>query len=75
MQVKIGIQNVARELVFDTEDTSTDVKNKVADALKDGGVLQLTDDKGTSIIVPAAQIGYVEVGAESKRRVGFGISE
>lgn len=75
MQVKIGVQNVARELVFETEASSTDVKNKVAEAIKDGGVLQLTDEKGASIIVPATQIGYVELGAETKRRVGFGISE
>ena len=33
---------------------------------------ELTDDKGRTVIVPAGVIGYVEIGAEGERRVGFG---
>ena len=31
-----------------------------------------TDDRGRTVIVPAAKIAYVEVGAPTKGRVGFG---
>ena len=75
MQVKIGVLNVAREIVFESDAPSSDVKNKVAEAIEKGGFLELADDKGATIMVPATQLGYVELGAEAKRRVGFGISE
>jgi hypothetical protein len=34
-------------------------------------VLKLTDNKGRRFIVPADALGYVEIGAEEARRVGF----
>jgi hypothetical protein len=34
--------------------------------------LRLTDDKGRQVIVPGGALGYVEIGAEEVRRVGFG---
>ncbi|WP_434318942.1 DUF3107 domain-containing protein [Leifsonia sp. P73] len=35
------------------------------------GILKLSDDKGRVYIVPTAGIGYVEVGTEESRRIGF----
>jgi len=32
----------------------------------------LTDDRGRTILVNASKISYVEIGAVSSRRVGFG---
>ena len=34
--------------------------------------LRLSDEKGRQIIIPANVLGYVEIGAEEVRRVGFG---
>jgi len=31
----------------------------------------LTDNKGKQYLIPTAAIGYVEVGSDSARRVGF----
>jgi hypothetical protein len=37
-----------------------------------GSELRLTDEKGRQVIVPGNVLGYVEIGAEEVRRVGFG---
>ncbi|GMA36451.1 hypothetical protein GCM10025876_26550 [Demequina litorisediminis] len=48
-----------------------EVAAKVADAVA-GATLDLTDAKGRRVVVPAGSLGYVEIGEEAKRRVGFG---
>ena len=71
LEIRIGIQNVSRELIVETDQSSDDVAAMVSDAMKDG-TLDLTDAKGRRIIVPAGSLGYVDIGEDSKRRVGFG---
>ncbi len=72
MEIKIGIQHVNREVVIDSDATSEDVQKAVSAALTDGTVLSLTDERGRKILIPATSIGYVDIGEESARRVGFG---
>ncbi|MBT1002930.1 DUF3107 family protein [Paenarthrobacter sp. DKR-5] len=72
MEVKIGIQNVGREIVIEPAATAEEVAKLVAEAVSKGTELRLTDEKGRLVIVPAGVLGYVEVGAEESRRVGFG---
>ncbi|WP_084077161.1 DUF3107 domain-containing protein [Demequina sp. NBRC 110057] len=71
MEIRIGVQNVAREIVIETDLSGDEVAAKVADAVA-GATLDLTDAKGRRVVVPAGSLGYVEIGEESKRRVGFG---
>ena len=71
MEVRIGVQNVAREITFETTQSSDDIFTAVKASL-DSDVLELTDDKGGRIMVPSASIGYVTTGAERKAGVGFG---
>nr|WP_221935243.1 DUF3107 domain-containing protein [Janibacter cremeus] len=71
VEVKIGVQNVARELVLDATGTDDEIEAAVQSAL-DGGALVLSDDKGRRVMVPAGALGYVEVGEPSRGRVGFG---
>ena len=71
VEVKIGIQNVAREIVIEATGSEADIEAAVRSAL-DGGPLVLTDDKGRRVMVPADALGYVEVGEPSRGRVGFG---
>ena len=75
MEIKIGVLNVPSQVVIDTDETASDVRAKVAAALEQGGILELTDSKGSPTLVPAANIGYVELGAETKHRIGFGIGQ
>lgn len=72
MEIKIGVQDTAREVSLDSNDTSEQVIAAVQAAIADGGLLTLVDDRGRTVIVPAAKIAYVEVGATTKGRVGFG---
>lgn len=72
MEIKIGIQNVGREIVLESAQEADAVAKIVADALSNGTELRLSDDKGRQIIVPGNVLGYVEIGAEEVRRVGFG---
>lgn len=71
MEIRIGIQNVAREISFETDMSKDDVTEKVRAAVNDKANLELTDNKGGTIIVPAGVLGYVEIGDATARRVGF----
>lgn len=70
MEVKIGVQNAARELIVDTALDSDGVEKAVQAAL-DGGVLSLTDSKGRRVVVPGDKIAYVEVTTSITGQVGF----
>jgi hypothetical protein len=72
VEVKIGIQNVGREIVLESSLDADAVAKIVAEAVTKGSELRLTDEKGRQIIVPGNVLGYVEIGAEEVRRVGFG---
>ena len=71
MEVRIGVQQSARELVLESTETPEEVAKKVAAALKAEGLLDLVDEKGHRVIVPAAKLAYVEIAALEPRRVGF----
>jgi hypothetical protein len=74
VEVKIGITDSPRELVFSSSQTPSEVEALVSAALgKDSNVLGLTDDKGRRFLVNSTKIAYVEIGVADSRRVGFGI--
>jgi hypothetical protein len=75
VEVKIGITDSPRELVFTSPQTPAEVEELVTKALGNDSadVLSLTDDKGRRFVVHAAKIAYVEIGVADVRRVGFGI--
>jgi hypothetical protein len=72
VEVKIGVLHAPRELSLESTQTPDEVQAAVAAALTSGGVLSLIDEKGRRVIVPVAQLAYVEIGESSNRRVGFG---
>jgi len=71
VEVKIGVQNAARELTVEVEDSTEAIEKLVADAVSGEGVLALTDSKGRRVIVPAAKLAYVEIGHGVAGQVGF----
>jgi hypothetical protein len=74
VEVKVGITDSPRELVFSSAQTPAEVEAAVSAALRDGsGLLGLTDEKGRRYLIQTASIAYVEIGAADSRRVGFGI--
>jgi hypothetical protein len=72
VEIKIGIQNVNREIVVDSAESADAIAELVAQAMSSGSELRLKDSKGRQVIVPTSVLGYVEIGAEESRRVGFG---
>ena len=72
MEVRIGVQNVSREVVFESSESAAEVAAAVSASLEKGTVLTLSDDKGRQLLVPASVLGYVQIGESEKRGVGFG---
>ncbi|MEY2964421.1 MAG: DUF3107 domain-containing protein [Candidatus Nanopelagicales bacterium] len=72
MEIKIGVQQTAREIALESDQSPEDVEAAVRAAIADGGILSLEDDKGRRVMVPAERIAYVEISSGASRRVGFG---
>lgn len=72
VEITIGVKNVARELTLESAQTADQVVALVEAAIAKGGVLALTDQRGRRVVVPVDSLGYVEIGQEEQRRVGFG---
>ena len=71
MEVKIGVQNASRELTIDTSLDADGVQEAVTEALRDGGVLALTDAKGRRVVVPGEKLAYVDISTSVSGQVGF----
>jgi hypothetical protein len=73
VQVRIGVQNVPRELVVDTEQSADEVQDALSEALSEpAGVLVLKDRRAGRIVIPAGRVGYLEISEDEQRSVGFG---
>jgi hypothetical protein len=72
VEIKVGVENTPREVALESEQTPEQVTAAVEAALANGTVLSLTDDRGRTVLIPGSKIAYVEIGAPSSRRVGFG---
>ncbi len=72
MDIKIGIRDSGREISFESAQSAKEVEFAVAAAIEGGvKVLKLADSKGRLYVVATDAIGYVEIGEEETRRVGF----
>ena len=71
MEVRIGVQNAAREITFESAQSADEIIQAVH-ASRGSDVLELTDDKGGRILVPSTALAYIVTGAEKKGAVGFG---
>jgi hypothetical protein len=73
MEVKIGVRSVNRELVVETDMSADDIETELRNSLAaDRGVFSITDTKGRRVIVPVAALGFIEIGEDELRPVGFG---
>lgn len=71
-EVRIAITNVSSELSFECPSVVDEIRSAVTAAITNGSPLVLSDVRGREIIVPADKIGFVEIGEQIERRVGFG---
>ena len=73
MEVKIGVQHAARELVVESGQSAEEIHKAVSDALNGkAGVFTLADERGRTVIIPSEKLAYIEIGEPETRRVGFG---
>jgi hypothetical protein len=72
MEVRIGIKENGRDLSFESSLSAKELTEKISEAISTGApMLELSDDKGKTILIATASIAYVEIGADQGRRVGF----
>ncbi|AKV55034.1 putative ATP-binding protein [Bifidobacterium actinocoloniiforme DSM 22766] len=72
MDIEFGIRNVARPVTFSTDAQADEVADSIQEALKTNESIDLVDDKGRHVIVPAGALGYAIIGSDTARPVGFG---
>ena len=73
VQVRITVANVNSDINFESSLSAADIQSAVNAALKSGDALTLEDIRGRVVMVPADKIGFVEIGEQTDRRVGFGV--
>lgn len=72
VEVRIGIKHSQRELSFETDSTAEEVRGLIDNAIaNDNVLLALSDTKGRQYLVDTESIAYIEIGAETRGRVGF----
>jgi hypothetical protein len=71
-EVRIAVANVSSDLAFESPATPAEISAAVSAAISTGTPLVLKDVRGRTIMVPADRIGFVEIGEQTERRVGFG---
>ncbi|GAA4230057.1 hypothetical protein FHR32_001725 [Streptosporangium album] len=73
MEIKIGVRSVHRELVVETDLSAEQVEEELSKAVAmDRGIFSITDNKGRRVLVPISSLGFIEIGEEEARTVGFG---
>ena len=73
MEVKIGVQNAARELSVETDRTPDDVLEALQKSISDESLFSLSDDQGRTVAVPSDKVAYLYFTADAGRPVGFGL--
>lgn len=74
MEIKIGITQSNRELsvsldeIADTEAFMADITAQLADQ----PVLKFAESSGRTLLIPSANVSYLELRAQPTRTVGFG---
>jgi hypothetical protein len=72
MEVRIGVRENPRELVFESAETAEALVARVNTAITEASsAVTFSDEKGRVLMVPTAAIAFLEIGAEESRRVGF----
>lgn len=71
MEIKIGVRDIGRELNVETDQSADEIEKNLREA-GDDGLLVIDATQGRRVLLPTANIGYIELGQEHARPVGFG---
>lgn len=72
MEVRIGIQQSPREVVFESTAEPEDLADAISEAWAANELLTLEDAKGRRILVATDKLAFVELGVSTAPHVGFG---
>jgi len=72
VEIKVGVKNINREVVVESTDKPDEVREALTTALAEDGLFVINGERGRTVLVPSAGIGYVDLGEENARPVGFG---
>jgi predicted alternative tryptophan synthase beta-subunit len=72
VEIRIGILHAPREIVIESSESADAIQAAIEAAIAANSTLQLQDEKGRIVLVPAANLGYIDIAASESRRVGFG---
>ncbi|MCI1220167.1 MAG: DUF3107 domain-containing protein [Bifidobacterium sp.] len=72
MDIELGIQNVTRPVNFSSDESAEKIGSIIAEAVSNGSLIDVTDNKGRRILVPGNALGYATIGSETRHAVGFG---
>jgi hypothetical protein len=72
MEVRIGIQDSPREVVFESAAEPEELAEIISEAWSANELVTLEDTKGRRVLIPTDKLAYVELGPASQGRVGFG---
>lgn len=72
MEIKVGVKHINREVVVESTDKPDAVREALTTALAEDGLFVINGERGRTVLVPSAGIGYVDLGEENARPVGFG---
>ena len=70
--VRVALANVGTDIALESPQSPTEIKTAVAKALGSSEPLVLIDIRGREFVIPTDKIGFVEIGEQIERRVGFG---
>lgn len=73
MDIKIGVTQIARELEIETSLAAEEVLDKLQDAKNGEKALVLESTNGRKLVIPTEKIGYIDIGSQNQRPVGFGV--
>jgi hypothetical protein len=71
VEIRIGIKDSNRDVALETNESHKEVLKLVEAAIANSSLLNLTDDKGRTVLVPGGVIAFVEIGSPTSGRVGF----
>lgn len=70
--VRIALANVGTDIALESPQSPTEIRAAVSKALSSAEALVLIDTRGREYVIPSDKIGFVEIGEQIERRVGFG---
>jgi hypothetical protein len=72
VDIRIGIINSPREINFESAQPANEIQSVVSSALDSSAkYFTLTDSRGSVYVIPLESFGYLEIGSEESRHVGF----